>query len=83
MILLLKIIGGLAALGLGIFLGVGTNRQSSDEMGQLLGRGQPRKVKQHFMWLNNYMKPQQRGSQRRAKREPFKTAASTKDASAK
>ncbi len=80
MVLFLKILGGFAAVALGIFLGTGENRQTADEMAQLLGRGQPRKAKRHFMWIN-YMKANKRASQRRAKRRYFKTATSTKDES--
>lgn len=80
MVLFLKILGGIAAVMLGIYLGIGENRQTADEMGQLLGRGQPRKAKRHFMWLN-WMKANKRASQRRAKRTYFKTATSTRDES--
>lgn len=38
--------------------------------------GRPRKVKQHFMWLN-YLRPTKRGSKRRAGRKHFQTAVST------
>ena len=78
MVLFLKILGGIAAVALGIYLGLGENHQSSEEMGQRLGRGVPRKAKRHFMWLN-YMKPVKRASARRAKRNYFRTATSTKD----
>ena len=82
MVLFLKILGGIAAVALGIYLGTGENRQTADEMGQLLGRGRPRKAKRHFMWVN-YMKADELASQRRAKRTYFKTATSTKDQSGK
>lgn len=36
--------------------------------------GRPRKVKRHFMWLN-YLRPTRRGSERRAGRVHFRTAA--------
>jgi hypothetical protein len=80
-VLLLKILGGVVALAVGIYFGLGENRQTSDEMGQLLGRGRPRKAKRHFMWLN-YMKADKRASERRAQRRYFKTATSTKDEAA-
>jgi hypothetical protein len=77
-VLFLKILGGFAAVGLGIYLGLGENRQTADEMQQLLGRGKPRKAKRHFMWLN-YMKATKRASQRRAKRTYFSTATGSKN----
>ena len=80
MVLFLKILGGVAAVMLGIYLGVGENRQTPEEMAQLLGRGKPRKAKRHFMWIN-YMTADKPASQRRAKRRYFKTATSTKDQS--
>ena len=73
MILFLKILGGVAALALGIFLGIGRYSQSPEEVAARLGKGQPRKAKRHFMWLN-YLKSNQRASQRRRGRERFKTA---------
>ena len=73
MILFLKILGGVAALALGIFLGAGRYSQSPEEVAARLGKGQPRKAKRHFMWLN-YLKSNQRASQRRRGRERFKTA---------
>ncbi len=73
MILFLKILGGVAALALGIFLGTGRYSQSPEEVAARLGKGQPRKAKRHFMWLN-YLKSNQRASQRRRGRERFKTA---------
>ena len=73
MILFLKILGGVAALALGIFLGTGRYSQSPEEVAARLGKGQPRKAKRHFMWLN-YLKANQRASQRRRGRERFKTA---------
>lgn len=77
MVLILKILGGLAAVGLGIYLGVGSNRQTVDEIQGLLGRGRPRKAKRHFRWIN-YMGADKRASERRAQRRYFKTATSTK-----
>jgi hypothetical protein len=81
-VLFLKVLGGVLAVLLGILLGRGENRQTSDEMDQLLGKGRPRKAKRHFMWLN-YMKADKRASERRAKRRYFKTATSTKDPGSK
>ena len=73
MILLLKILGGVVALGLGIYLGGGNYNQSPKEIEMRLGKGQPRKAKRHFMWLN-YMKANPRASELRRSREHFKTA---------
>jgi hypothetical protein len=73
LVLFLKILGGLAALALGIHLGGGRFTQSPDEVAARLGKGQPRKAKRHFMWLN-WLKATPRGSERRRGRQPFKTA---------
>jgi len=72
-ILFLKVLGGIVALGLGIYLGGGSYNQSPEEIEMRLGKGQPRKVKRHFMWLN-YMKANPRASELRRGREHFKTA---------
>lgn len=74
MVLILKILGGVLALGLGIFLGWGRYTQTPEEIAQAMGHGKPRKAKRHFMWLN-YMKANERASERRAKRKYFGTAA--------
>ena len=73
MILTLKILGGIVALGLGIYLGGGGYNQSLEEVEMRLGKGHPRKAKRHFMWLN-YMKANPRASELRRGREHFKTA---------
>ena len=73
MILFLKILGGLGAVALGIFLGGGRYEQTQDEIEARLGSGRPRRVKQHFMWLD-FLKAKERGSDRRRSREHFKTA---------
>jgi hypothetical protein len=73
MILFLKILGGLGAVALGIYLGGGGYTQSQEEIEARLGTGQPRKAKRHFMWLDwlTAIKP---ASDRRRNRTPFKTA---------
>lgn len=79
MVLILKILGGLLALALGVYLGWGRYSQTPDEIAQAMGHGKPRKAKRHFMWLN-YMKTTERASSRRAQRRYFETATPrTKD----
>ena len=73
MVLFLKILGAVAAFALGIHLGAGRYTQSYDEVKARMGKGQPRKAKRHFMWLN-YLKVGERGSERRRERRHFKTA---------
>ena len=75
MVLFLKILGGLAALALGVYLGTGRYTQSTDEIAARLGSGRPRKAKRHFMWLN-YLKADERASDRRRGQSGsrFKTA---------
>ena len=73
MILFLQILGGLAAVALGIFLGGGRYTQSQREIEARLGGGKPRRAKRHFMWLD-YFKAHERGSDRRRTRAHFKTA---------
>ena len=75
MVLFLKIVGGLAALVLGIYLGMGRYTQTNDEIAARLGSGKPRQAKRHFIWLN-FLKTDERASdRRRGQRESrFKTA---------
>ncbi len=73
MILFLKILGGLAAVALGMYLGTGRYSQTHDEISARLGTGRRRKAKRHFMWLN-YLKVGKRGSDRRRGRQRFRTA---------
>ncbi|RMH13725.1 MAG: hypothetical protein D6701_12010 [Gemmatimonadetes bacterium] len=72
--MLTKVVLAIAALLLGIYLGMGRFSQTPEEIEQLLGRGQRRKAKRHFMWLD-YLKPTQRASARRARPSRFRTAA--------
>lgn len=76
--LLLKILGGVLALLLGIKLGMPARyeRRSDAELDRLLehGRGTGYKAKKRYTfidWLHNEV----RGSHRRTGRSPFKTAA--------
>lgn len=75
MALFLKILGGIAALALGIYLGSGRYAQTPEEVAARLGKGIPRKAKRHFIWLN-LLKVGPRGSDRRRGRRHFKTAVS-------
>jgi hypothetical protein len=73
-ILFLKILGGIAALALGIFLGFGRYTQPQEEIeARMAGSsGKPRRAKRHFMWLN-YFRAQERASVRGRPRPRFKT----------
>ena len=73
MVLFLKILVGVAALALGMYLGGGGYTQTPDEVEARLGKGLPRRAKRHFMWLN-YIKVGERASERRRERRRFKTA---------
>ena len=73
MILFLKILGGIAALALGIFLGGGHYTQSQEEIDVRMGSGKPRRAKRHFMWLN-YFRTDERASTRGRTRQRFKMA---------
>ena len=81
MVLFLKILVGVAALALGIYLGGARYTQSPEEVSARMGKGRPRKAKRHFMWLN-YLKVGERASERRRERRHFKTAV-TRDRSQK
>ena len=70
--LLLKILGGLAALGLGIYLGLaGQYRPNPDEIERaLLGQGRTRRAKRHFTLLGWLRKNDERSSHVRRRRAP-------------
>ncbi len=73
MILFLQILGAVAALALGIYLGSGSFTQSQEEIeARLGGVGKPRRAKRHFMWLN-YFRADERASKRRGTRRHFHT----------
>lgn len=75
--LTLKIIGGVLALLLGIWLGLPGRyeRRSEDEIAELLeGEGRRKKTRRHFMYLNWFRK-EEKASHRRRERRHFRTAA--------
>ena len=67
MILFLQILGGIAAVALGFYLGNGRYTQTQAEIEARLGGGKPRRAKRHFMWLN-YFRTVERASDRGRKR---------------
>ena len=71
MILFLQILGGLAAVALGFYLGNGRYTQSQAEIEARLGGGKPRRAKRHFVWLN-YFRADERASDRGRTRQRFK-----------
>ena len=78
MILFLKILGGVLALGYGIYLGMaGQYRPNHEELDKALGtRGRTRKVKTHFTPLGWLRKTEERASRGRirdrgGRRRPF------------
>jgi hypothetical protein len=76
-LLLLKILLGIAAVALGIWLGLpGRYTQSVDEIEKAMERGGARRntVKRHFTPLDWFRK-EQKGSDRRRQRRHFRTAA--------
>ena len=75
-ILFLKILGAIAAVALGFFLGAGNYSQSQEEIEFRMGGGKPRRAKRHFMWLD-MLKTDKRGSERRRTRGAFQTAVSS------
>lgn len=71
--LILKILGGLVALGVGIWLGTAREyRQSQSEIDKALteDRGQQR-VRRHWMWMDMFSRSQKTRTSQRGKR-PFK-----------
>ncbi len=78
--LLLKILLGVAALGLGIWLGRPARyTQSLDEIDKAMERGGARRnqVKRHFTPLD-WLRKESKGSDRRRQRRHFRTAAPDK-----
>ncbi len=73
MILFLQILGALAAVAFGVYLGYGPYTQTQEEIEARLGAGKPRRSKRHFMWLN-YFKADERASDRGRPRPRFKMA---------
>jgi hypothetical protein len=75
--LLLKILGAVAALLLGIWLGLpGRYTQSREDIERAMDRGGARRnlTKRHFTPLDWFRK-EERGSQKRRQRRHFRTAA--------
>ena len=68
-----KILGGIAAVALGIFLGAGQFTQSQEDIEARMGSGKSRKAKRHFMWIETFSRRMSRGV-RRPDRAHFKTA---------
>lgn len=65
MTLFFMILGGVAALALGIWLGLGRYDQSPSEIDRRLGeKGQRRKAKRHYMWVS-YLLPGAKESERK------------------
>ncbi len=73
MILFLQILGGLAAVAFGFYLGNGRYTQTQEEIEARMGSGKPRRSKRHFMWLN-YLKADERASVRGRERQRFQMA---------
>lgn len=75
--LFLEILLGIAALALGIWLGLpGRYTQSTDDVEKAMERGGARRntVKRHFTPLDWFRK-EEKGSHRRRRRRHFRTAA--------
>ncbi len=75
--MLIKIILGVLALALGIWLGLpGRYTQTTDDLNRAMERGGARRntVKRHFTPLDWFRK-EERGSERRRQRHHFRTAA--------
>lgn len=83
--MLIKILLGVAALGLGIWLGLpGRFEQSTDEIEKLMARGgsKRRKVKRHFIAIDRFRKDERASDRRRQEaRRPFRTAVPDEDTS--
>lgn len=73
MIVFIYILVGIAAVLFGFYLGRGTYSQSIEDIEVRLGKGKPRRAKRHFMWLN-YLKPEERGSEKRRRYQPIRRA---------
>ncbi len=73
MILFLQILGGLAAVAFGFYLGNGRYTQTREEIEARMGTGKPRQPKRHFMWLD-YFRANERASVRGRKRQRFQMA---------
>ena len=76
MIAFLQILGAVAAVALGFYLGYAPYTQSQEEIEARLGSGKPRRSKRHFMWLN-YFRTQERATTRGRPRPRFKTVVAS------
>lgn len=77
----IKILGALAALALGLWLGLpGRYTQTPDELDEAMRRGGARRnqVRRHFTPLD-WLRKEQRGSVRRRQRRYFETATPEND----
>ena len=76
MTLFFMILGGVAALALGIWLGMGRYEPPSDLDRRLGEKGYRRKAKRHYMWVS-YLLPGTKESERkkRGRRGRFHTVA--------
>ncbi|HEX9885777.1 MAG TPA: hypothetical protein VGA70_04780 [Longimicrobiales bacterium] len=75
--LILKILGGIAALLLGVWLGLpGRYEQSTRDIERAMDQGgaKRRQVKRHFTFIN-WLHKDRKASERRRQRSRFKTAA--------
>ena len=75
--MVLMVLGGVAALALGIWLGLpGRYDRSQEEVDRALEKGKSRRswTKRHFTPLD-LLRKEKRGSERRRVHRPFKTAA--------
>jgi alkylated DNA repair dioxygenase AlkB len=77
LLLVLKILGGVLALAIGLYWGLsGQFRQTPEEVDRALGLGgRSRRAKRHFTPLGWMRKDQRASHRRRQSRQPFKTAA--------
>ncbi len=83
--LFLKILGGLLALALGIYLGLaGEYRQSPEELEEALGRNRPRRrVKRYFTPLDLLRPRKSRRAARSRERRPFQLSSGEGDGKGK
>jgi len=81
--MLIKILLGVVALAVGIWLGLpGRFEQSTDEIELLMSRGgsKRRKVKRHFIAIDRFRKDERASDRRREEgRRRFRTAVSESD----
>lgn len=79
--MLVKVVLGVLALALGIWLGLpGRYEQTHQELDEAMRRpgGRPNKARRHFMVLD-WLRNERRGSERRRQRRHFRTAAPRSD----